>query len=198
MLNIMHGTKIFVPHLLLLLSSFLVVGHAVAKTVYINDQLRVGIRPEPNNDSTPLTVVSTGDKLELLERDSGYALVRTKEDVQGWIKEIYITPDIPAIIQLKRLSKVNGGADSKIKELTRQVTLMESANQTLSDELDQAKSEKNKMKMQLLTIQTGQSSSGWIYWLAGTLIFAGASFVWGMYWYRNQAMKRLGGLRIYF
>ncbi len=194
----MQVIKISFSRVLLILASFLVVSLATAKTVYINDQLRVGVRPEPNNDSAPLTVVSTGDKLELLDTDSGYAMVRTKEGIEGWIKEIYTTTDVPAIVQLQALSKVNGGSDNKIKELSKQVSLMETANQVLNSELEQAKSEKSKMQMELLAMKNGQPSGGWIYWLSAILIFAVASFVWGMFWYRNQAMKRLGGLRIYF
>lgn len=175
-----------------------VAGLVQAKTVYINDQLRVGIRPEPNNDAAPLVVVATGDKLELLDSDSGYVMVRTREGVEGWIKEIYTTADVPAIVQLQALSQATGGSVKKVKELAKQVGIMQSANEVLSSELEQTKAEKSKIQMQLLAARNGQPSSSWIYWLVSLFIFTVISFILGVFWYRNQAMKRLGGLRIYF
>lgn len=177
---------------------FSVVGLVQANTVYINGHLRVGIRPEPNNDAAPLVVVATGDKLELLDSDSGYVMVRTKEGVEGWIKEMYTTADVPAIVQLKALSQATGGSVKKIRELAKQVSIMQSANEVLNSELEQSKDAKTKIQMQLLAIKSGKPSNSWVYWLSGMFIFVVISFISGMLWYRNQAMKRLGGLRIYF
>ncbi|MDH5445911.1 MAG: TIGR04211 family SH3 domain-containing protein [Gammaproteobacteria bacterium] len=173
-------------------------GTTFAKTVYVNDQIRVGLRPEPNNDAAPLTVVATGDKLELLDKDSGYVLVRTAEGTEGWIKEIYTTATVPAIVQLRSLNQKAGGTDVKLQELNKQITLMESANKVLTEELEEVKNEKSKYQLQLMALKSGQGGSGWFFWLGGIVVFTIASFILGMYWYRNQAMKRLGGLRIYF
>lgn len=194
----MPAIKSFLYQTFVIVMMFSVVGLVQAKTVYINDQLRVGIRPEPNNDSAPLAVVTTGDKLELLDSNSGYIMVRTKDGVEGWIKEIYATTDVPAIVQLKALHQSSGGTGKKIQELTKQIGIIESANHALNEELELAKDEKSKIRMQLLAIKGGQPSAGWVYWLSALIIFAIISFVLGMFWYRNKAMKRLGGLRIYF
>jgi len=191
--------NIYFRRILVLGMLFCVAGLVQAKTIYINDQLRVGLRPLPDNDSAPLTVAVTGDKLEFLESDSGYVKVRTEEGVEGWIKEIYTTTSVPAIVQLKTLSQSAGGTNQKIKELARQIDIIQSANQNLSNELEQAKSEKSKIQMKLLTLQSSQTASPtWMYWLVGLFVFTAISFVGGVYWYRHQAMKRLGGLRIYF
>ncbi len=194
----MFVLKLCLLRTFVIVTMFCVVGLVQAKTVYINDQLRVGIRPEPNNDSAPLVVVMTGDKLELLDSNSGYVMVRTKEGIEGWLKEIYTTTNVPAIVQLQVISQTAGGSDKKIKELTKQVGIMQSANQALSRELEQATDDKTKIQMQLLGLRNSQPSRTWAYWLAGLFIFTAISFMGGVYWYRHQAMKRLGGLRIYF
>lgn len=194
----MPPIKSFICQTFVSVMMFSVIGLTQAETVYVNDQLRVGVRPEPNNSAAPLAVVTTGDKMELLDRDSGYVMVRTKEGIEGWIKEIYTTADVPAIVQLQSLSQTAGGSNKKIRELTKQVGIMQSANQALSSELEQAKDANSKIQMQLLGIKNERPSSRWVYWLSGMLIFAIISFILGVYWYRNQAMKRLGGLRIYF
>ena len=196
---IMLPIKSIVRQVLVFVLMLSAISVVEAKTLYINDQLRVGIRAEPNNDSAPLAVVTTGDKLEMLEKSAGYILVKTEQGVEGWIKDIYTTEEAPAIVRLKELSQVSGGTDIKLKELTKQISLMQSANEVLNNELEQAKDEKNKIQVQLLALKSGQvADGGWVYWLSAILIFTISSFVSGMYWYRKQAMKRLGGLRIYF
>ena len=191
--------KSIVRQVLIFVMMFAAISVVEAKTIYINDQLRVGIRSEPNNDSAPLAVVSTGDKLEMLEKNDGYVLVKTEQGVEGWIKDIYTTEEAPAIVRLKELSQTSGGTDIKLKELTKQVGLMQSANEVLNQELEQTREEKNKIQVQLLALKSGQvSEAGWLYWLSAMLVFTVASFISGMFWYRKQAMKRLGGLRIYF
>ena len=169
-----------------------------SQTAYINDHLRVGLRPSPDNDVTPIAVVVTGDKLEILDRDDAYVLVRTESGTEGWIKEIYTTREIPAIVQLRSLKKTTGGTSARIQELNKQVLLMENANKALTEELEEARSERNKYYTQVLSMNHGEQGNGWLVWLISILVFTIASFIMGMYWYRNQAMKRLGGLRIYF
>lgn len=183
------------------LAVFSLAGPVCAETVYINDQLRVGIRPEPNIDSAPLAVVSTGDKLELMDKTSGYVKVRTAEGVEGWVKDIYTTLQVPAILQLEELTRSSGGTTQKIKELKEQVGAMQNANHALSSELEKIKNEKEQMQIQLIDLKNGRPQSDWLFWLygvLGVLLFIVLSFFSGMYWFRHLAMKRLGGLRIYF
>ena len=61
-----------------------------AESVYVSDNLRVGVRPEPDNGYAPVGVVTTGMKLDVLERKEGYLKVRTDTDLVGWIKDIYV------------------------------------------------------------------------------------------------------------
>ena len=188
-------------HCLLILILFNLAGLVSAETLYINDQLRVGVRPEPNNESTPLAVVNTGDKLELIDKTSGYVQVRTKEGIEGWIKDIYTTSQIPAIVQLEELTKTSGGTHQKIKELKEQVGLMQNANKVLSSELEQIKNEREQLKIELIGLKNGGLRGGgsfWVYSGVAVLVFAALSFLSGIFWFRHQAMKRLGGLRIYF
>ncbi len=186
---------------LIILTLFNLAGLVSAETVYINDQLRVGIRPEPNNESTPLAVVNSGDKLELLDKASGYMRVRTKGGVEGWIKDIYTTSQIPAIVQLQELTKSSGGTNQKVSELKEQVGIMQNANHALSSELEQIKSEREQLKIQLIGLKSSRPDSGYLFWIysfAAVVVFAALSFLGGIFWFRRQAMKRLGGLRIYF
>jgi len=167
-----------------------------ADVVYIHDQLRVGVRPEPDNKAAPLTVVVTGAKLEVLDTTSGYIKVRTEDNIEGWVKEIYTTKDVPAIVQLKELTQNSNGSNTKISALEKKISIIEGANRVLTEELEKSKSEKSMMQMELVSLKGQQPVQGVAYWLLAILIIVITSFLLGMFWYRHQAMKRLGGLKL--
>ena len=58
---------------------------AGAETVYVTDNLRIGVRPEPDNNAPPVGVVISGMKLEVLKRSDDYVKIRSSEGVEGWI-----------------------------------------------------------------------------------------------------------------
>ena len=88
---------------LILLSCSLTVN--AAEYVYISDNLRVGVRTEPVSGVPPISVVFTGMRLKVHEREEGYVKITTDKGVTGWIKDIYVTKKAPAIIQLNTLRK---------------------------------------------------------------------------------------------
>lgn len=182
---------------IILVSITIVVSFAAyAEDIYINDQLRVGVRPEPNNSEAPIVVVTTGDKMEVLDNVSGYLKVRTSEGVEGWIKKIYTTRDIPAIIRLQELTKNTSGSSQKLTTLQQQVTVMEKANTALNEQLEAVKEEKRRVQLELMSSQVSDVGQGWLYWLLGLLGVALLGFWSGKNWYQQQVMKRLGGLKI--
>ena len=88
---------------LILVSCSLTVN--AAEYVYISDNLRVGVRTEPVSGVPPISVVFTGMRLKVHEREEGYVKITTDKGVTGWIKDIYVTKKAPAIIQLNTLRK---------------------------------------------------------------------------------------------
>jgi len=167
-----------------------------ADVVYIHDQLRVGVRPEPDNKAAPLTVVVTGAKLEVLDTASGYLKVRTAGGVEGWVKDIYTTQDVPAVVQLKELTQNSTGSNTKIATLKKKVSIIEGANRVLTEELENIKSEKSMIQMELVSLKGQRPGQNVFYWVLAILFTVILGFLLGMFWYRYQAMKRLGGLKL--
>lgn len=180
----------------LVLVTLVVSFSAIAEEIYINDQLRVGVRPEPNNSEAPIAVVTTGDKMEVLDSVTGYLKIRTSQGEEGWIKEIYTTHEIPAIIRLQALSKSTSGEGQKLQTLQKQVSVMEQANTVLNDELETIKEEKRRIQLELMNTRISDVNDSWIYWLLGLIVVAISGFLFGKYWHQQQITKRLGGLRI--
>lgn len=70
----------FAQYSLSLAMSLIVLSYALtasaAEYVYISDNLRVGVRPEPVSSVPPISVVFTGMRLEVHERAEGYVKIR--------------------------------------------------------------------------------------------------------------------------
>jgi len=185
---------------LLFLILFLTPLQLLAESVYVNDILRVGVRPQPNNDIGPVSVVITGMKLEVLERSDAYLKIRTDKGVEGWIKDIYVSNKLPAQLELARLNKQHVKLLAEAAGKDELVRKTELANASLGEEVDTLKKANTDLRQQLLKAQESFKSedSSWpiILYLILFVAMAVVMFALGVAWHRNQAMKRLGGLRV--
>lgn len=96
----------FVP----LLLSALILGapsSASAETVYVIDQLLVGVHADKNLESAIIKVLPTGTQLEILERDGELARIKDNENTEGWIDTAYLMDNPPARLMVERLERAN-------------------------------------------------------------------------------------------
>ena len=185
--------------LLLLLMLFAGLSEsAFAEMVYVSDNLRVGVRPEPDIGYTPVGVVLTGMKLNVLDRQNGYLKIETAKGITGWIKDIYVIDKKPAILKLQQLHKKHAVVSTQLKETQETLTVLETANRSLNEQVDKLKQERAQLQlMQAKSISSQQQAkSTWYWWLVALAVVISGGFISGIQWYRHQAMKRLGGLRV--
>ena len=168
----------------------------LAKSVYVNDQLRVGVRPEPSQVIAPVGVVLTGMKLEVLEQKDSFIRIRTDNGLEGWVKDIYVTDKVPAILRLKEIEKQQKKWKENIAEIEKTKTALEEANTILNEKIDVLKTQRAELqRTNAIHIVSNATSGngGFIFWIIFCVI---VSFLCGYFWHRHQSMKRLGGLRI--
>lgn len=167
-----------------------------AKSVFVNDQLRVGVRPEPSQIVAPVGVVLTGMKLEVLESKDAFIKIRTKDGLEGWIKDIYVTNKIPAILRLKDIEEEQKTFTAKMSEVEKAKLALEEANTILNNQIDVLKAQRAELQrtnaVQIVS-NAASSKDSIIFWLALCVV---TGFLAGYFWHRHQSMKRLGGLRI--
>lgn len=167
-----------------------------AEYVYISDNLRVGVRPEPVSSVPPISVVFTGMRLELHERSDGYVKITTDKGISGWIRDIYVTKKAPAIIQLNafqlkynKLTKENSSRSETVAEL-------EKANTALTEQIDELKSERSEWSKERAALVASQYEESSFLWLVVVIALIVLSFAAGILWYKKHVMSRLGGLRV--
>jgi len=184
----------------LLLSLLVLDSVAQAKMIYVNDNLRVGVRSEPSSQVAPFSVVVTGMRLEVLEQQPGYLKIRTNKGEVGWIKEIYVSDQPPAMMRIETLKAQYQTLKQQLQEQDETIKILETANLALNEQIDNLKKDRSRWQLEKARsdyVQQGGMNARFWWWisLAGLLLVA-AAFTSGMIWHRQQAMKRLGGLRV--
>lgn len=117
--------------ILALLGSLMLAQSAVAKTLYIHDNLRVDMRSGPGTEYRILDFLRSGTRMEQLQESGEWIKVRIA-DKEGWVQLQYTTPELIARDQLERA----------LKEIDR----LKTDNKSLSEQLTSARSELATLK----------------------------------------------------
>lgn len=186
--------------LYLLLALSLSTGTAMAETIYVNDFLRLGVRANPNSSETPIAVVTTGDALEVLERQEGYIKVRAKSGAEGWVSSSYVSNEKPAVLRLEQLQKGYQSQQKDLKALRKELSDSQNKNETLDKQLSELMTENGQLheKVSRYYSETAKQREqyAWLFKSLGII----ALFVFGIFlgvrWQKRRVADRLGGLEI--
>lgn len=126
----------------ILLALLLVLGMAltaVAETRYVTDQFEVTFRSGPGNEYRILRMISTGQRLELLETAGDWSRVEAPDGLEGWVRTQHLRPEPPARQDLQattaRLRSIEAERDSHREENVR----LHQLNQELEQDLRETK-----------------------------------------------------------
>jgi hypothetical protein len=73
---------------------------ASAESLYVIEQLVVGVNDAPDDTGQRIATVRSGDRVEVLERADDEARVRLDDGTEGWLKVAYLSADLPLRQQL--------------------------------------------------------------------------------------------------
>lgn len=184
----------------LLLFLFVSQGVYAAQTVYVHDQLHLGVRAEPNSSESPIVVVKTGEVLKVLDDQGNYLKIRTSKGVEGWVSKTYITAEKPARLRLAGLQEQHAALKTeldglrqilaengeKLEVTEKQRSELMSENASLHEKLSQYYDSNDEMKRKY----------GWI--ITAALLIS--MFVLGLYlgirWHRDRVARKFGGLEV--
>lgn len=171
-----------------------------AETVYVSGTLRVGVRPVPDSSTMPISVVTTGAKLQVLERKSGFVKIITEDGISGWVKEIYVTTEVPTRQQLESLRAEHKLQSQKAEALKETIEAVKHKNKIFGEEIETLKSENADLKHQIIRIKEsermGRKKNNNTLWIIIISISLLVMFTLGIIWHRHWVSKRLGGLKV--
>lgn len=196
------------PRRLFTLVLFCLVSTPVlAESLYVIDVLRIGVRATPTAAGASETVVKSGDKLDVLEKQGKFYRVRTAEGTEGWVNKAYLTEELPAAIRLAAQQRNN-------EKLRREIDALKAASgqegqtvdklqqQLVEAEQKQAALAKEREELQgrieaLTTSKQGIFSRyRWAFELGAALLLLGIGLYYGRCSYRCRLRQRLGGMEL--
>jgi SH3 domain protein len=121
-----------------------------AQTMYVTEIKNITMRIGPGNENKIVSVINSGEQLEMLKEQGEWALVRKAEGTEGWVISRYLTREIPAKIVLKDCS-------GKYDALAEKSKVLDEENIRIKTEL-----EENKQKLTEITAlyETLKAGSG--------------------------------------
>jgi hypothetical protein len=177
---------------------------AIAETVYVTDELRLGLYQGEQTSGRPFKTLTSGDALEILERSLMSIQVRTESGEVGWVKTAYIVSEEPGRRRAKRLEAQNTQLEAGLEAAKAEI----SNGQLQIDELNRNLTEANAGIEELPAVQAAnaelqqelaQSGSlipaSWAI-IAGALALLGG-FAAGYLWLDRKVRRQFGGVRVY-
>jgi len=113
---------VFTGVLLLLFSTSI-----LAETMYVSDVLKLTVRAGKGTSEKIITVIQSGQTVDVLQQEDKWALVRLPDGKEGWVLTRYLTSKITNNVKLKWLQK-------KHKTLTVQAATLLEENTKLKKE----------------------------------------------------------------
>lgn len=125
--------RFFLLAAMILASLMSSLSHAQSNTRYISDVLEIPLQASINNASEVTATVTSGTRLTLIREDqdnesNSWALVRTNEGEEGWIRAEHLLAEPTAAVQLQRLNAqlARGSAGSRqVVDLQKQLAQLQ-------------------------------------------------------------------------
>lgn len=179
-------------------------GSLAQSVIYVNDILRVGVRAKPVSGAKTVSVVKTGEALEILDSgDSKYYKVKTPAGRVGWVSRTYVSDNKPAFMRLEAVNGELEALKAQLQSVESQYDQLQEANLSLEGDMSSLKEEKSQLQSELDEILDEIREASIIpeeyqltAWITGVLVLLLSGFLVGAQRVRRQVRSRLGGLDI--
>lgn len=181
---------------------------AAAETVYITDNLRLGLHQAADTSDRAFRMLESGQQLEIISRDRNYANVRLPDGTVGYVKAAYLVGDKPAKLIVAETAAERDSLIAELEETKQAFAGPAATIQGLKDEaaklserLASAETEAEALKAENASIQglkeryKGSLPLSWVGAAIGVCLIGG--FLAGLWWIDHSSRKRHGGVRIY-
>jgi SH3 domain protein len=195
----------------------------VQEIKYVTDKLRLSLYKLPNGNSATIKLLTSGDKLKILESSGNYARVKTDQGLVGWVKTGFLVSEPTASFQLIEEKKKNeilvnqleqySDTQQLVADYENTISLMKSDETKMSAEIEELQKnyEQAQQKNQQLQQQLEDAKQGKIgileiidivkqYWyvLAGVLlVFVLIGFLAGKKMVEAQVKRRFQGVKVW-
>lgn len=181
---------------------------ATAETVYITDNLRLGLHQAADTSDRAFRMLESGQQLEIISRDRNYANVQLPDGTSGYVKAAYLVSEKPAKLIVAETAAERDALAAELDETKRAfagpaatIQGLKDEAASLSEKLAAAESDIETLTAENASIQgmkeryKGSLPLNWVGAAIGVCLIGG--FLAGLWWVDHSSRKRHGGVRIY-
>lgn len=135
-----------------------------AESIYVTDVLKLTLRSGPSTEHKILSVIESGQQLEILQRGAEWTLVRLPNGKEGYVLTRYLSTTPTASIRLQQLQEKHKSLMQQTASLLEENASIKSENNNLNSSLatnekslEQVRAEYQKLKAdsaQFLTLKS--------------------------------------------
>jgi SH3 domain protein len=181
---------------------------AAAETVYVTDNLRLGLHQAEDTSGRAFRMLESGQELDVISRDRNYANVRLPDGTQGYVKAAYLVEEKPAKLIVAETAAARDALAAELEETKRALAGPAATIEGLKDDaasltskLEVAEARIADLLEENASIQgmkeryKGSLPLNWVAAAIGVCLISG--FLCGLWWVDRRSRKRHGGIRIY-
>jgi hypothetical protein len=178
------------------------------ETAYVTDILRLGIHRARDTSDRPFRNLVSGTELNVLERVTNYARVRTPDGAEGWVRSAYIVSEKPAQARLAELTAELEAVRAQLAAAEAARVEAQTSTERLNQELKTKIAAADAVQDRLLRLEEDNATYSALVdryrgavplpWTIGALVvFFTGGVLTGTWWLDRTIRRRFGGHRIY-
>jgi len=111
-------------------------AHTWAQSMYITDEFRITMRTGPGTDHKIITMLKSGQQVELILEDEEWSMVTTSGGTEGWVLSRFLTGTPPSRLELSDLKLKQAQAEDQNEQLVDENNRLAEENKTMRAELE--------------------------------------------------------------
>lgn len=181
---------------------------ASAEPAYVTDSLRLSVYAAADGSGDAIETLSSGAAVDVLERDSGYARVRTPAGREGWVKTAFLVAVKPARARVAELEaeiadlrndlasarEAQHAAEEQLGKPGSRAAAATAPAEALQEALDRVRRE-NRVYEERLEAYRSSLPVPWV--VVALVVTLVGGFAAGWWWLDSLIRRRHGGFRIY-
>jgi len=140
---------VFIGVILLLFSTPI-----LAETMYVSDVLKLTVRAGRGTSEKIIAVIQSGQTVDVIQPDDGWALVRLDDGKEGWVLSRYLTGKMTNNIRLRQLRKKHKVLTAQSAELLEENLKLKEENKKIKFEIDHARKKAEDLTMSYEALKT--------------------------------------------
>lgn len=123
-----------IKHLILICFFFFsIAAYGYAKDIYVTGVTQITMRTGPGLGHKIVAMVTSGVKLEILEYNNDWSLVRNEEGKSGWVLTRFLTEEVPKALVAERYRQENERLASKLSAAEETAETLNIQNKKLTE-----------------------------------------------------------------